>query len=73
MIASASKVFPSPTLSAMMQPPNRFELVDRSNHTVALKFKKLFPDDRVANAGSRFDDPFFVQLLAAIFEKVEED
>ena len=73
MIASASKVFPRPTLSAMMQPPKRFELVDRADHAVALKLEELLPDDRVADAGGRLDDALFVQFVATVVEEVEEN
>ena len=70
MIASASNVFPRPTLSAMMQPPKRFELVDRADHAVALELVELLPDHRVADAGRRLDDALFVQLVAAVTKEV---
>ena len=49
------------------------QLVDRADDAVALELEKLLPDVRVADAGRRFDDAIFVQLLAEILEEVEED
>ena len=73
MMASASNVFPRPTLSAMMQPPKPLELVDRADDAVALELEELLPDGRVADAGGGLDDRVFVQLFAEVLEEVEED
>jgi hypothetical protein len=62
MTARASKVFPRPTLSAMMQPPKRLQLVDGADHAVALELEQLLPDHRVADAGGRLDDALLVHL-----------
>ena len=49
------------------------QLVDRTDDAVALELVELLPDHRVADAGGRLDDALFVQLLAAVMKKVEED
>ena len=72
MMASASKVLPRPTLSAMMQPPKRFQLVDGADDAVALELEELLPDDGVADAGGGLDDALFVQFVTEVFEDVEE-
>ena len=49
------------------------ELVDRADDAVALELEELLPDDRVADARGRLDDPLLVELVAEVAEEVEED
>ena len=46
------------------------EFVNRADDAVALKLEKFFPDDGVADAGSGFDNLFFVQRVAEVFEQM---
>src|SRR5208282_167205 len=48
------------------------ELIDCSDHAVALKSKKLLPDDSVPDTRGRLDDPFFIKLVAEILEQLEK-
>ena len=48
------------------------QLVDRPDHAVPLELEELLPDGGVADAGGGLDDPLLVQLVAEVFEDVEE-
>ena len=49
-----------------------FQLVDGPDDAVPLELVQLLPDSGVADAGGGFDDAFFVQFVAEVFEDVEE-
>ena len=49
------------------------ELVDRSDDAVALELVELLPDNRVADAGGRLDDLFFVECILGCAEEMVED
>ena len=48
------------------------QLVDGTDHAVALEFVELFPDDRIADAGGRLDDSVFVHVLTVCSEQVKQ-
>src|SRR5205814_8036224 len=53
-------------------PADPLELIDCPDHAVALKSKKLLPNDGVPYASGRLDNPLFIELVAEVLEKLEK-